>query len=56
MRQLDKVEEAIAFLKSAPAKVLEDPAVKKLIDELGQDYRDDHYLPQGGSRPDLHIA
>jgi hypothetical protein len=47
MRMQDKIEEAIAFLKAAPPKVLEDENIKKMLAELAQDFKDDHLLANG---------
>ena len=47
MRQQDKIEEAMALLKAAPQKVQEDESIKKLLVELAQDYKDDHFLAPG---------
>lgn len=47
MRQQDKIEEAMAFLKEAPPKVQEDEGIKKMMADLAQDYKEDHLLANG---------
>lgn len=46
---IDKVEEAMAFIKGAPEKVREDPAIKQLLLDLEKDYKEDNLLAQGNS-------
>ena len=50
LRQVDRVEEAIDFLKSTPEKVRQEPSIGKLLDDLNKDYAEDHVLPKGSLR------
>ena len=53
LRQMDRIDEAISFLKEkAPAKAREDETIKKLLEDLAIEYKEDNLLPQGN--PILH--
>ena len=47
MREIDQVEDALALLDKAPAKLREDPAVVALVAGLQHDYAEDNVLGKG---------
>lgn len=55
LRQMDRVEEALALIQSAPEKVREDANVKQLLTELQQDFKEDNFLPKGISQKSKYL-
>jgi len=51
LRALDKVDEAIEFIKALPEKIRESPDIVKLMEQLQIDYREDNFL--GKDHPEI---
>ena len=47
LQQVDEIEEALRVLMLAPEKVREDAGVKRMIEDLQKEYKEDNLLPRG---------